>query len=60
MDEGQARRSALKDVARLAGVSSATASMALSDNPRVSEAAKTAVRDAAARLSSLSESRTPR
>jgi DNA-binding LacI/PurR family transcriptional regulator len=50
MDEGQARRSTLKDVARLAGVSPATASMALSDNPRVSEVTKTAVRDAAARL----------
>jgi DNA-binding LacI/PurR family transcriptional regulator len=50
VDEGQARRSTLKDVARLAGVSPATASMALSDNPRVAEATKTAVRDAAARL----------
>ena len=40
MDEGRARRSTLKDVARLAGVSLATASMALSDNPRVAEATK--------------------
>jgi len=44
------RRSTLKDVARLAGVSPATASMALSGSPRVSEATRAAVRDAAARL----------
>lgn len=50
MDEGQARRSTLKDVARLAGISLATASMALSDSPRVSEATKAAVRAAAAQL----------
>ena len=50
MEEGQARRSTLKDVARLAGVSPASASMALSDSPRVSEATKTAVREAAAQL----------
>jgi DNA-binding LacI/PurR family transcriptional regulator len=47
-DPGQ--RSTLKDVARLAGVSPATASMALSGSPRVSEATRAAVRDAAARL----------
>src|SRR5260370_14246497 len=50
VDEGRAQRSTLKDVARLAGVSPATASMALADNPKVSEAAKAAVRSAAAQL----------
>jgi DNA-binding LacI/PurR family transcriptional regulator len=48
--ERQGRRSTLKDVARLAGVSPATASMALSGNPRVSQATRAAVRDAAAHL----------
>jgi DNA-binding LacI/PurR family transcriptional regulator len=49
-DEGQPRRSTLKDVARLAGVSAATASMALSDSRRVSETTKAAVRAAASQL----------
>jgi LacI family transcriptional regulator len=44
------RRSTLKDVARLAGVSLASASMALSDSPRVSAATKEAVRTAAGQL----------
>jgi DNA-binding LacI/PurR family transcriptional regulator len=50
VDEGQARRSTLKDVAKLTGVSLATASMALSDSPRVSQSTKAAVRAAAAQL----------
>ena len=50
MDDGRPRRSTLKDVARLAGVSPASASMALSDSPRVSAATKAAVRAAAAQL----------
>ena len=50
MDEDQPRRSTLKDVARLAGVSLASASMALSDSPRVSDATKAAVRAAASQL----------
>lgn len=45
-----ARRSTLKDVAKLAGVSLASASMALSDSPRVAAATKEAVRAAAAQL----------
>jgi DNA-binding LacI/PurR family transcriptional regulator len=48
--DGQVRRSTLKDVARLAGVSPATASMAISGSPRVSETTKAAVREAALRL----------
>lgn len=48
------RRSAvaltLKDVARLAGVSTATASMALADSPRVSHSTKASVRRAAEQL----------
>lgn len=39
-----------KDVARLAGVSPSSASMALADHPRVAEATKEAVRRAAAQL----------
>ena len=50
MDEVQPRRSTLKDVARLAGVSLASASMALSDSPRVSDATKATVRAAASQL----------
>jgi LacI family transcriptional regulator len=44
------RRRTLGDVARLAGVSMASASMALSDSPRVSTATKEAVRRAAEEL----------
>jgi DNA-binding LacI/PurR family transcriptional regulator len=43
-------RATLKDVARLAGVSLTSASMALSDSPRVSAATKEVVRAAAAQL----------
>jgi len=50
VSEELGRRSTLKDVARLAGVSPATASMALADNPRISQATRAAVRDAAAQL----------
>jgi DNA-binding LacI/PurR family transcriptional regulator len=46
-----ATRRTLRDVARLAGVSVATASMALADKARVSESTKQAVREAAAALS---------
>lgn len=44
------KRCTLADVARLAGVSPTTASMALSDSPRVSSAAKDAVLLAASKL----------
>jgi LacI family transcriptional regulator len=44
------RRRTLGDVARLAGVSTASASMALSDSPRVAAATKEAVRRAAEEL----------
>jgi DNA-binding LacI/PurR family transcriptional regulator len=50
VDDPVARRSTLKDVAKLAGVSLASASMALSDSPRVAAATKEAVRAAAAQL----------
>jgi len=50
VDEAQPRRSTLKDVARLAGVSPASASMGLADSPRVSDATKAAVRAAALQL----------
>jgi LacI family transcriptional regulator len=50
VDNPVARRSTLKDVAKLAGVSLASASMALSDSPRVAAATKEAVRAAAAQL----------
>jgi LacI family transcriptional regulator len=50
MDDGPPRRATLKDVARLAGVSLTSASMALSGSPRVSAATKEAVRAAAAQL----------
>jgi DNA-binding LacI/PurR family transcriptional regulator len=50
MDDPLARRSTLKDVAKLAGVSLASASMALSDSPRVAAATKEAVRAAAVQL----------
>ena len=40
----------LKDVARLAGISTGVASMALADNPRVAAKTKEAVRDAAQKL----------
>ena len=46
----QTSRCTLADVARLAGVSLTSASMALSDSPRVSAATKDAVRLAASRL----------
>jgi DNA-binding LacI/PurR family transcriptional regulator len=46
----QTGRCTLADVARLAGVSLTSASMALSDSPRVSAATKDAVRRAASRL----------
>ncbi len=45
-----ARRCTLKDVAQLAGVSVTSASMALSDSPRVSASTKEAVRLAAIKL----------
>lgn len=47
----QRRRQTLGDVARLAGVSLTTASMALSDSPRVAAATKVKVRGAAEQLS---------
>ncbi len=50
MSDAQGRRSTLKDVAKLAGVSLTSASMALSDSPRVSAVTKEAVRAAAAQL----------
>ena len=50
MSDAQGRRSTLKDVARLAGVSLTSASMALSDSPRVSAVTKEAVGAAAAQL----------
>jgi LacI family transcriptional regulator, repressor for deo operon, udp, cdd, tsx, nupC, and nupG len=40
----------LKDVARLAGVSTATVSLALGDDPRITSATKQVVRDAATKL----------
>jgi DNA-binding LacI/PurR family transcriptional regulator len=43
-------RTTLADVARLSGVSMTSASMALSDSPRVAAATKTRVRDAARQL----------
>lgn len=47
---GKRRRSTLADVARLAGVSSSSASMALSDSPRISAPTKETVRRAAREL----------
>jgi LacI family transcriptional regulator len=47
---GPARRTTLADVAARANVSRATASRALSGDPRISEATRTAVRDAAQAL----------
>lgn len=44
------QRRTLRDVARLAGVSVSTASMALADNARIAESTKQAVRQAAAAL----------
>lgn len=47
---GANRGLTLKDVARLAGVSAATVSMALSDHPRISDRTKAVVRSAAEKL----------
>lgn len=40
----------IKDIAKLAGVSISTASRALNDNPRISEATRTKVKQIAAEL----------
>lgn len=45
-----ARRSTIRDVARMAGVSISTVSLALSDHPSVAESTKDKVRDAALQL----------